>query len=331
MRLLGGSAFVLLGLVLSGCQARQPRGFEPVADDLVATFETIDRAVASGDHELATRLLNEIEAATEDSGSLEAVARIRGVLAGSEIAAGLEMWLESRPDPQTPERRDLILLARHADPRNVRIELAASPLVVQRTGVGPRGDHKGTDERLVTQVLKGLDVPPGEQPIEVVALNYEVPMAGLLALREKWRLEPHDGAFRVEDEVIPAVGLSVASVERTMLMAQMSSQAIDAGPLLEMLERPGLLREAGERALPALLERTVRIPASRSAEAFAKVAEKVVEWPDEDLVRITPVLRWLAREDRDVPGPSGWRKRLQSALQPVAKPAVQAKDGLKLR
>ena len=302
-----------------------------MSDGLITTFETIDRAVASGDRELATRLLDEVEAATEDSASLEAAARIRSVLLGDEIAESLEMWLESRPDPDRPGRRDLVLLARHGDPRTVRLELAASPLVVVRTGVGPRGDHKSSDERLVTQVLGGLEVPPGEGPIETVALNYEVPMAGLLALRERWRLEPRSGTFWVEGEKIPAVGLSVASVERTMLMAEMSNQALDAGPLLQMLERPGLLREAGELALPALLERTVRIPASRSADAFAQVAEKVVEWPDEDLIRITPILRWLAREDVRVPGPTGWRKRLQAALEPVALPQVQTEDGLKIR
>ena len=311
-------ALFALGLLLVGCRSGRSLGYEPVADELASSFEAIDAAVSAGDSELAEQLLDAVEPRAKDPGSLAAIERLRGTLEGREIVEGFELWLESRARPQHPGRRELILFARHTDPRNVRVELAPSALVVQRSGVEPQGGHSSFVVRKVTRALSGLDVPPGPDPVEVVALEYETPMAGLMALRERWVLEPRDGLFRVESKELPALGLSVRPVESTMLMAEMSGQPIDAEPLLGMLDRPGYLREAGSRALPALLERTVRIPASRAREAFVQVAEKVLEWPNEDLVRIAPVLHWLTQESDDVPGPGGWRRRFEAALEAEA-------------
>lgn len=309
----GGALALPLVWLLAGCAAKAP-SYEPVAEDLVASFETIDRALADRDHARARALLDAVESSATDEGSLAAAARIRAVLQGREIQAGLSLALVSRPIPDRPGSRRLELRARHTDPRSVRLELATSPLVVQRAGVGPTGDHGGSDERRVTDVLGGLDIPPGEAGVTVTVLDYEVPMAGLLALRESWRLEARDGKFRVEGRELPAVDLEVAPAERTMLQAEMSGAPIGPGPLVELLGRPGLLRDAGPGLMPALLERTVRIPSAQADDAFRQVAAVVHEWSDPDLVRISPILRWLAREEREVPGPTGWRTRLNEAL-----------------
>ena len=112
---------------------------------------------------------------------------------------------------------------------------------------------------------------------ETVLLEYEVPMAGLMALRERWRLDARDGMFVVDGRELPAVDLDIEPVERVMLGAQLNGSPVSAEPLIELLSRPGLLEESGGGLMPALLERTVRISSAEAPEAFRRVAEVVVE------------------------------------------------------
>ena len=311
VRALASAAALAAAAWTASCAAASSRSAPPpeaVGEANVGLFERIDRALADDDVELARRLLDDVDLDAADAGSLAAVQRIEDLLTGREVVSGLELWLESRTLPDEPGRRELLLLARHAWPTEVRLDLPPGPLVLRRTGVDPLGVETQSGEQRASAVLGGFTVAPGELPTELTVDRYDVPMAGLLALRERWSLETRDGRVVVDGRAVPAADIDVRPVERTMLQAELAGTPLDAGPLLAFLSRDEVFGWEPARFLPAMMERTVRIPPSRAETAFAEVAALAGDWDDARLLQIDPALRWLARLEEQVPGPNGWRK-----------------------
>ena len=108
---------------------------------------------------------------------------------------------------------------------------------------------------------------------------------------EKWK----------QDEVFPAMNVVVEPVERTDLAVFLPNAAVEPEELASYAARHDF-------AIQALIERTVRILPSRREEALDLLAPIVARSTEEELQRLQPTLRWLARTHALGGGPLAWKR-----------------------
>ena len=119
----------------------------------------------------------------------------------------------------------------------------------------------------------------------------------------------------------PAMGWPVGPASRTVHAPFLPESPVEPQELVDYLESKSLAGRPIERALPPIMERTVRIPASQREEALGLLRPLVERSTPEEIERIVPALRWLARTSSPGGDPLAWRAWLrgrgEQRLEPV--------------
>lgn len=276
---------------------------------LVPLFSALDEALASDNRPLARHLLAQLQAQRLGPTESAAVERVQLVIDGRELQESLRLEVISRPTSSAGQEREALLLASHGLALPVLLDLPPGLLIRSHRALSPTGQEFIDADQVQTEVPLRLEIPAGERA-ELSLGRYPIQFAGALAVQERLALSTRDGVARHADRALPLHDLEVQSSQRTLLFGELPKQALDEQPLLELLARPGLLDRPAEDFLPALLERTVRIAPSRQSAALLGLSKLAQDLSDEQLLKITPALRWLGGVEDEVPSPLRWRSLL---------------------
>jgi hypothetical protein len=278
----------------------------PIDPKLVPLFSALDEALASDNRPLAKHLLSQLK--TQPLGSTEraAVERVELVIDGRELQDSLALEVVSRPISSEGQEREALLLASHGLAEPVNLDLPPGLLIRSHRAISPTGQEFIDADQVQTEQALRLEIPAGER-VELVLARYPIQFAGALAIQERLALSTLDGVARQGERSLPLRDLKVKSSERTLLFGELPKQALDERPLLDLLARPGLLERPSEDVLPALLERTVRIAPARRDAALLGLCRFAQGLSDPQLLKITPLLRWLGGVEDEVPSPMRWR------------------------
>jgi hypothetical protein len=276
---------------------------------LVPLFSALDDALAADNRPLARRLMQQIEAQTLTSGERDAVERVALVLDGRDLQESLTLEVRSRPLSEPANHREAYLVVSHGLELPLTLDLPPALVLRSHRAISPEGQEFVDAGQTLSDSLLRLDVPAGA-PAELVLCHYPARFDGALAVQERLSLSTRDGVAVVGERQLPLHDLKVRSSQRTLLFGELPSQPLDEKPLLELVARPGLLEKPAANFLPGLLERTVRIAPSRQKAALLDLSRFAQGLSDEQLLKLTPALRWLGGVEYEVPSPAHWRAML---------------------
>jgi hypothetical protein len=180
------------------------------------------------------------------------------------------------------------------------LEPGAATLKVHRTLVTPGGKESHVVRK---QGLRGFERlwidPDGASEISLGTFPLYL-TNDVLAGRTEWELELLSGSIHEGDVQYPAMRVSVASTERTDLAHFLPNGPVEPDDLAAYVARPDV-------AMPPIMERTVRVLPERREEALDALAPLASRATLEELARIAPTLRWLARTTQPSGDPLAWR------------------------
>ena len=323
-----GLALVLaLGQALSGaCRAARPArvGAQPlqqpppgtalpdaaVAAANDAAFQALRAALAAGEDERATRCVAALRARPLGARELELVNGAEKVLAGRALVRGLELALESEPDPSEDGRFRLVLVARSEAPGDLTLRLPPCDLKRLRATIDGNGVESLDYESRASSALRALALPPATEK-RVELCTYELPIGRALAVRERWRLEPRSGEIESAGERYPAAAVRVAICERERLSPLVVPEPVASDALAQRLaaDEPPRLRELLELAL-----RTPRAEREAALAALEPVVARLAHATPQRVQICEPALRWLT-QNRDLgPDASAWARYLAARV-----------------
>ncbi len=298
---------------------------ERIPPDFVPAFDALQAAVEAGDDALARRILAGILLRRPPAHLVEFARGYERILDGRALVRSLELRLASEEVEGSALDYRLVLLASHDLPRPVSLHLPPGTLVHATFAMDAVGNESKRATSHTTSAVEEVVIEPdGEARIPL--LNYELPLGGALAVRERWTLELRSGEIRFDEEGFPAREPPVAPAERIRRAPYLPRAAVEPAELVRYAQ--------GEKVYaPPLIERAVRITIARRDEALdllAPVAERLEEEDPDRLESIAPALRWLAHTARPGNQPGAWaswfraRRARQLADQPRPKLDVPA-------
>jgi hypothetical protein len=311
----------LVGPDLSRAVDARDRSIDPT---LVPLFSALDEALASDNRPLAKHLLGQLEALPLGATERAAVERVELVIDGRELQDLLALEVVSRPISSEGQEREALLLASHGLQEAVLLDLPPGLLVRFHRAISPTGQEFIDSDQVQTEAALRFEIPAGER-VELALARYPIQFAGALAIQERLALSTLDGVARQGERTLPLHDLKVKSSARTLLFGELPKQALDERPLLDLLARPGLLERPSEDVLPPLLERTVRIAPARRDAALLGLCRFAQGLDDAQLLKITPLLRWLGGVEDEVPSPMRWRSLLAEFIAAGEKAAAEPK------
>lgn len=321
-------ALTLFCLLASGCRSQQTSARdETIEVRFQRAFEGLDRALEEGEDDSARRILTGIMARGPRGRSLELAMSYSRVLEGRELAAGIEFALVDErtfSDEATSESGvyRLALFCTNRNESEVQVflppptlEYLDHRLYLASTETKLTSSDTRAVENRVVEGLDGLVLAAGES-VRIELGEFSLTCESAMARRERWRLKTLSGELLVGERRLPFRAPEVQSCEVVRIPDYFPKQPLDPEVLVEYVKREDL-------NLPALLERCVRIPASRWTETLEMLAPVVQTMEDQRVSDIAPALRWLSRSARVGGDARTWRAGLASLTdQPEAREAL---------
>ena len=285
---------LLLSCLLSSCFLMRPmerpaEGADPlIAEDAYASAELVLDALASGQDELARRVLQRMRAVHHDEGTVAWIVGVEGVLEGRRLLESLTLTLEIKTDEtEGIRRRTLMLVAETAAGEGVVLHMTPPVLRCRRSWLDTRGNGGHSDDGVGLDWLDTLTLP-GASRLEFPVMSLDGARGPVAAMRERWDLEMHYCYIEQGGRRFAVNAPSVAGTERYLLASQLSLGPLGPEPLLEMIgqtEPPHIER---------LVERAVRIPEAEKGAALDQLTPLVMRLSIARTELIAPVLAWLA-------------------------------------
>ena len=290
-------ALALSGALVLGAACRAP-GTDPApeaaADSLsphAGLFVALQGALEDGEDELAGILVARLDARLLSTRERDFLDASRRILAGRELARGLELALESEPLEGAPVGSyRLLLRASQRSGAALTLKLPPADLRRSRTSVDERGVETHELESRAIRCFQELELGPGEREIEL--LTYDLPLGRALAVRESWSLSTRSGEFQRGDEALPAADVRVAGCERVRVVPRLEESAARPEDLARLLAQSEELDGRGA------LELALRIAPDEREATLTLLAPLVGELAGTAPAKVesaVPALRWLAR------------------------------------
>jgi hypothetical protein len=258
----------------------------------------LDAAFAAGDDFQARAIVARIRARNPSADVLDALSRYERVLDGRALVHQVALQLECNVDASG--ELCVRLLGSCARDETVVLRLPPGKLRALWTAVDPFGDERRMASTHAVEGLQEVALGAGVT-FETVLLRERLPTDGFLALRGRFDLELHAGEALSEDESLPAYDIAVAPCETVALASFLPTDPVEPQELVRYVSTPGF-------ALPAAMERAVRIPNDRRQQALELLAPRIQAMNAIDLERLAPTLRWLAGSARQGGDPAAWRQ-----------------------
>jgi hypothetical protein len=167
-------------------------------------------------------------------------------------------------------------------------------------------DPAGVEERLARSEpmpqLTELRFKPGET-LRIALGEFQLPRGSALAVRASFELEFLSGEFVIADAKLPAARVRVQPAEAVRLAPFLPIAPVEPSELARYVG-------AGHFNTPALIERTVRIPRERRAEALDLLTPVALALESKELERLAPALRWLSGNSEIGGEAHAWRRWL---------------------
>lgn len=267
-----------------------------------AAFSELAAALADRDDAVARRVVDRVLALGPRGAALARAQAFERVVRGRETIAGLALRLEVAP-AEPAGTYEIALEVASALREPVEIECPASSLTYLAIGVEPSGIEQRSARRTATDALARLRIEPGGE-VRLPLGRVQIVVAGLVAARGRFELEVAPGMLERAGERLPAGRVDVEPCEVVRLDPRIPPGAVEPEELARYVER-------GAPSIAALLERAVRVEPGRRAESLARIAPLCAIFPDADLERVVPALRWLSGR-RDLQGAAAWRRFLST-------------------
>jgi len=156
--------------------------------------------------------------------------------------------------------------------------------------------------------LRELAIAPGKSA-RVPLGAFDLPAGAVpLALRASWELDPVSGEFLLGGASFPASALAVDPCETVRLAPWLPAGDVEPAELARTLAQPRF-------STPAMLERAVRIPRERRAEALDLATPVLLSMDRFALARAVPALRWLAGRTDLGADAAAWRRWIEARAE----------------
>ena len=291
--------------------ARHAEARRNVAPAFLAAFDALHATIEDGEDVVARQILDSILARRPPAHLVEFAQGYERILDGRALVRDVELKLVSERVGGSELDHRLVFEASHRRQGDVVLHIPPSSLRRNLVGIDPAGNESKSLSTEVTRILENMTVPAGEV-VRIPLLDYELPVGGGLAIRERWTLDLRAGQFEHNGETLPAQNPPVAAAERTRIARFLPTDAVDPAELLRYVR-------AEEVYLPPLIERAVRIDPERRDETLDLLTPEVLRLAEEDperLERIAPALRWLARTGRHGNQASLWSAWFEARANP---------------
>lgn len=328
---------LLLALTAAACSAsgRSPdpddralprRTIAGVSARYQPAFRALRAAVESHEDESALSILRRLElrivadlqraAASEDGAApgspaariaadaLEFLRAFERILGGRARVQSLELALIGRVvDDGHRIRVVLRATSRHGAPLALRP--GPSTLRIQTAFVNERGhETRGAREQHALAIEEIWVDPRGVTEVELGTFPLGVPPRAIAA-RTRWSLDFRAGAVIEGEATFPAMRIEIEPLERTVVAAFFPLNPVEPAELARYVEVAGA-------TLAPIMERAVRIPPERGAEALDLLTPIVERSTVEELALIVPAIRWLARTTVPASDPLAWREWMRA-------------------
>ncbi|MCC6409840.1 MAG: hypothetical protein IT453_21990 [Planctomycetes bacterium] len=307
---MGAARWCLLAVLVTACGTPRralvsddPLVLDPELRPRIAAFEpafeALTAALADDDETSARAILARIRALRPEGPAAEVVEAFQRVLDGRAAVHELELRLVVRGKPNAKGGRRLALAAVSSHDTPVTIHASAARIESSLFGIDVRGfEHRSAYTRPI-DALAELELAPDDPELLDVA-EFDVPISNELAVRAHFEVVLVQAELELDGRRLPAATLRVVPCEVDQLAAFLPTDPVEPTELARCLDQPGF-------ALPAALERAVRIAPARRDEALEACAPVLARMNRIDLERAAPCLRWLSG-DRDRGGdPDRWR------------------------
>lgn len=276
----------------------------PVRDEelrFVPAVDALRASVEAGRDQEARRILGRIRAMgpTERvEGLLDAFERI---LDGRALAERIAGTLEAR---ELEGRRGVYRLSLELESsagEPIVIVPAGVRLRVVYTSVDPLGSAQRAVQYASVDRIERFALDPGDpRRWDLVELEPPRP-AGMLALDARFELEFLLPQIEHEGRSLPASTLVGPTANVVRLAGYLPTGPIDPTELERYVAE-------GDVRVPALMERTVRIPPALRDQALERLGPLVARLSSPDLEELVPALRWLTGATSPGGDPEAWRR-----------------------
>lgn len=324
----GGAGVLLLASAGGGhsCAAPPVPAEEPVEDlrqrydgRYESAFAALRAAMDAHDDAQARRILERLLARNPDARTRAFAETFGRILDGRELAGDLELFLVPSSVLEAPDKVRLELAARHGRALDVLYRGGPATLRVTLTGVDVQGSEQRVSRALALPALARLPVPAAETAVLDLG-EFEVSGSGNLALQADWELVLRAGTLSTGGEEFPANELAVRAAATVRLAPWLPPAPVAADALADYVA-------AGGRALPALMERAVRVDLLQREAALDALEAPALGLPASELARLVPALRWLSGRRELGAEPEAWRQWLASReaarRRPAGRPALE--------
>lgn len=278
----------------------------------IASFEALRTAVEAREDVTARQVLAQIQVRIdlEEGLELEDTADARRlaqaferILRGRELLGALELRLGGASAIRDDGTVSLALRISSEHPASMVFRPGPAILRSHYTSVTPDGRESHNVRERALGVLGDLEIGP--EVFEVELGSYPLALAhGVLAARSHFDLQILAGEILEDDTGYPAMGASVGPVEWTFRAPFLPTDPVDPAELVRYVSQPTI-------SLPATMERAVRIPPERRLEALDLLEPAVERFTADEVERIVPALRWLARTSAPGGDPLAWKEWLR--------------------
>jgi hypothetical protein len=282
-------------------------------------FAALRAALDAHDDAQARRILERLLARNPDARTRAFAESFGRILDGRELAGDLELFLLPSSVLAAPHKVRLELAARHTRAQDVLYRGGPATLRVVLTGVDVQGSEQRVWRALALPALARLAVPAAQTAVLDLG-EFEVSGSGNLALQADWELVLRAGTLSTGGEEFPANELPVRGAATVRLAPWLPGGPIPAAALADYVS-------GGGRALPALMERAVRVDPEEREQALDALEAPALGLPASELERLVPALRWLSGRRDLGADPALWRQwlaeREAARTRPAGRPALE--------
>lgn len=319
----GGAGVLLLALAGGGssCAAPPASEVESAPDPkqrydgrYEPAFAALRAAMDAHDDELARRILERLLARRPDAATRAYAETFGRILDGRALSRELELYLVPSSVLADPDKVRLELVARHARTGDIVFQGGPGTLRVLLTGVDTQGTEQRVSRALALPATARLDVPAGRTAVVDLG-EFEVSGSRNLALQADWELQLRAGTLALDGREYPANELPVRPTTTLRLASWLPSAPIPAAALADYVE-------GGGRAVPALMERAVRVELEQREAALDALTAPALALPRVELALLVPALRWLSGRRELGADPAAWQRWLSERAELRDAPAV---------
>lgn len=279
-------------------------------------LEALQRAVSSGEDELARALIGHIDSLGPPDQVWQLTRAFERILDGRAAVKCLALQLVCEPGPietllpgAEAGAQAWRLLFRAANSSADRIELCPGPatLLSMRTDLGRRGTEASTQETRSFDGLKNLALAPNSKAEIELARFFLAPPPGQLAVRLSFELELRSGLLKRDGRELPAMRLAVAPARATRHAAELPEGTLTLDELRAA--------SAGLTGSEELLALAVRTEPGSGDEGLAALERALADLARPRLELWIPALRWLVGPEvpTDVDSLRGWLRGRRDA------------------